>query len=447
MKGLAHGFWSDLLSDLQNPRLVWQLVAIAVCVAIGWGAGALMRRWRKEHDQATLAGRTMRPLSTVLAPLVAAALLALVKPVLAGWTSVSMLRMAIALLISFALIRGVFYVLRRAFASSGNVGTFLVMFEKLFALLVWLGVAAWITGIWPDVVDFLDHTVIPIGRNKVSMLTILQAGASVAVTLVLALWVGALIEERLMRVETVHSSLRSVMVRIVRAMLVLVAVLLSLSLVGIDLTVLSVFGGALGVGLGLGLQKIVGSYFSGFVILLERSMTLGDLVKVDQYQGQVTRINARYTVLRSGDGAETIVPNDMFVSQTVQNFSLTDRKSRLATQVTVGYETDLDALFPMLTEAVAGVPRVCATPAPQALLLRFGADGLELELGFWLEDPENGRGNLVSDVNLAIWQVINKQGVTVPYPQREIRFVAPEQPVASPTIVGKAPSFGDIAEK
>ncbi len=447
MKLFANGIWTELLTDLQDPRVVWQLVAIAICVGVAWITTWLARRSLKEHDQTTLVGVGIRPLSTVFALLLAAGLLLLVKPVLANWYNVSLLRLAIALLASSALIRAVFYVLRRIFARSGNVGSFLRLFEKFFALLVWVAVTAWITGLWPQLLGFFDGTLIPIGRHKVSLLIILQGAASVAATLLIALWVGALLEERLMRVETMHSSLRAVMARAVRAGLILVAILLSLSLVGIDLTVLSVFGGALGVGLGLGLQKIAGSYFSGFVILLERSLALGDMVKVDQYQGQVTRISSRYTVLRGPDGAETVVPNDMLVSQVVQNYSLTDRKVRVASNVTVGYDTDLAGLFPLLTAAVAKVERVCPVPAPLVLFTRFGPDGFDLEIGYWLEDPENGRGNLSSDVNMAIWQVLKDNKVTIPYPQRDIRIISDGQsaPVTIQNGLGKAASLDDLA--
>ena len=264
---------------------------------------------------------------------------------------------------------------------------------------------------------------IPIGRYKTSLLTILQAAASVGVTLILALWAGAMLEERLMRLDTMHSSLRAVMARMGRAGLILIAVLVSLSLVGIDLTVLSVFGGALGVGLGLGLQKIVSSYVSGFVILLERSLAIGDMVTVDKYYGKVTKINARYTILRSLDGVEAVIPNEMLVASPVQNYSLTDRLLRLSTHITVGYESDLDSVLHILEKAIASIGRIAKEPAPQALLLKFGSDGLELEIGFWIADPENGRLNLLSEVNRTIWRVLQTHQITVPYPQRELRLI------------------------
>lgn len=327
----------------------------------------------------------------------------IIKPLLAVSTGTALVTLAAVLLASFALVRLVFYLLRRVFARNGEAGNVLTAFEKSFATLVWLGVVIWVAGLWPYLHDFLAGTVIPIGRNKVSLLIMLQAGVSVAVTLMVALWIGALLEERLMGIETMHSSLRTVMAKAVRAILILIALLVSLSLVGMDLTVLSVFGGALGVGLGLGLQKIASSYVSGFVILLERTLALGDIVKVGDFQGRVSRINSRFTVLRSGDGVEIVVPNDMLVSQVVQNFSLSDPKVRLTSTLTVGYDTDLQQLLPRLVETVSKIPRVIADPAPQVLLLKFGASGFELEISFWIADPQNGRAGVMSAVNQAVW--------------------------------------------
>jgi small-conductance mechanosensitive channel len=269
----------------------------------------------------------------------------------------------------------------------------------------------------------MEETVLPLGSNKVSILAIAQAVIFVAITVLLALWASAALEERLMRVDTMHLSLRAVLARMGKAILILVAVLLSLSAVGIDLTVLSVFGGALGVGIGLGLQKIVSNYVSGFVILIERSLSIGDMVAVDKYAGRVTQINTRYTVLRSADGSEAVIPNEMLLSNAVQNLSLTDKSLRLATRVTVGYESDVDLTLMLLIEAASGVARVSKAQPPHAFLLNFGADGLEMELGFWIDDPENGRSNVLSEVNREVWRAFQRHAINIPYPQREIRLI------------------------
>ncbi|MBI3229205.1 MAG: mechanosensitive ion channel, partial [Burkholderiales bacterium] len=202
-----------------------------------------------------------------------------------------------------------------------------------------------------------------------------------------------------------------------------VAVLISLAMVGIDLTVLSVFGGALGVGIGLGLQKIASNYVSGFVILLDRSLKIGDMISVDKYYGRVTQINTRYTVLQGLDGIESVIPNEMLVSGVVQNFSLSDNNLRLGVNLTVGYRTDIEQLLPEIEAVVRSIERVVPSPEPQAIVVRFGDNGIDLEVGFWISDPENGRGGVKSKVNLAIWRLLQERGVELPFPQREIRIV------------------------
>jgi len=194
-------------------------------------------------------------------------------------------------------------------------------------------------------------------------------------------------------------------------------------MVGIDLTVLSVFGGALGVGLGFGLQKIASNYVSGFIILLDRSVTINDLITVDKYYGRVTQISTRYTVLRGLDGIDSIIPNEVLVSSPVQNHSLSMRAVRLTTDVTVGYQTDIEFLLPILEQTTASVPRVSKVDLPKAYLMKFGADGLELRVGFWLLDPENGSSDVLSDINRAIWKALQEHHVEVPPPQRVIRMI------------------------
>lgn len=434
-QNLLSGLLSDLSDDLGDPNALWQIGALLASIALGWTIARVLRgRLRAQDVQLRAMRLGMESFVRVLSPLLALGLIALSKAVLQQWMHVNLLRVAIPLVGSFALIRLAFYVLQRIFARGGKAGGFLLIFEKGFAALVWIGVALYITGLWPELVLYLEHTLIPVGRNKTSLLVILQAAASVIVTLMIALWASAALEERLMRMDNMHSSLRVVMARMGRAVFILLAVLISLSLVGIDLTVLSVFGGALGVGLGLGLQKIVSSYVSGFVILFERSLAIGDMVTVDKFSGQVTQINTRYTVVRGLDGIETVIPNEMLVSAPVQNYSLSDRTLRLGTRITVAYQTDIDMVLRLLEQAASGTARVSQEPAPQAFLMRFDADGFELEVGFWIADPENGRSNVLSEVNKAIWKTLQEHQIEVPYPQREVRVIGLPGSLQSPIL-------------
>lgn len=415
---------SDFWSDLSDPGVVWQIATLVVCVVLGWVlAKGLKTSLGPASSQARVVRLGVESFSRVLSPLIALGLIAIVKPILARYHHINLLRVAIPLVASFALIRLVFYIMRRIFARGRQAGSMLLLVEKILAVTIWIGVAFYVTGLWPDLIEMLEETVVPIGRYKTSLLAIAQAVTSVVVTLVLALWAAALLEDRLMHVTTMHSSLRTVFARLGRALFILVAILVSLSLVGIDLTVLSVFGGALGVGIGLGLQKIVGSYISGFVILLERSLAIGDMVTVDKYYGRVTRINTRYTVIRSLDGIETVVPNDLLISGPVQNYSLSDRVLRIATSVVVSYDADIEATLVLLEEGISSIDRISTDLPPSAVLLRLGNDGFEVEVGFWIADPENGRNNVLSEVNRVIWRLLKSNNIQIPYPQRELRIV------------------------
>lgn len=415
---------ADLLGDIQRPAILWQALAIVLCVALGWGLARLLHRsWLENHRQTGLIGLGMGSFGSVLGPLLILGLLALVRFGMRGQYSVHLLDVAVPLAASLVVIRSFFYLLRRVFARHGPLGDTLKTFEKIFALLVWIGVALHITGVLPEVIGVVDRTSLPIGKNHISLADLVEGVVSIVILMMLALWAGAALEERLMKVEHMHSSSKVVLARMSRAVLILVAVLFSLSLAGLDLTVLSVFGGALGVGLGLGMQRIASNYVSGFIILLERSLTIGDPITLDKYAGRVARINTRYTVLRGSDGTQTLLPNEMLITGVVLNQSSTNRNVRATTKLTVSYDSDLSTLMPLLEALPLGVPRVLEDPAPNVLLNAFTHDGYELELGFWLGDPENGQGGPVSDVNKKIYALVQAGEIKLGRPSMDMRLL------------------------
>lgn len=413
----------ELTQDWGSIGFYWQLLALSVCLLLALSLSRYIQRFFSKVDHGSEVFKLgVESFSPVLWPALALALLFLAKLLLGKFFHTSLLKLFFPILVSFALIRFSFYVFRRAFVRGGTIGNALILFEKVFATLVWLALVLHFTGTWDEIFSVLEDTTFLLGKNKVSILAILQALASVALTVVVALWLSAMLEARLMLLSSMHSSLQVALSRLGRAIFILLAILISLSLVGIDLTVLSVFGGALGVGLGLGLQRITSSYFAGFIILLDRSISIGDMIHVDKYNGKVTQINTRYTVLKGLDGVESIIPNEMLVSNPVQNLSLTDRTVVITTEFTVSFETDLDALLPKLVAAVEQISRVSKSIEPSAYLLRFAADGFELRVAFWIDDPENGKTNITSEVNRAIWSVLKENHVNLPYPQREVRI-------------------------
>ena len=417
---------ADLLGDINKPAILWQALAIVLCMAVGWGLARLMHQsWLASHqDQHTgLFGLGVGSFSRVLSPLLILGLLAASRALMARHQSVHLLDIAVPLASSFAVIRTVFYLLRRVFARRGPLGEALQTFEKIFALVVWLGVAMHITGVLPDVIKYFEKTELPIGSHRIVLADLVEGAVSIVVLMMLALWAGAALEERLMHVERMHSSIKVVLARMSRAVLILVAVLFSLSLAGLDLTVLSVFGGALGVGLGLGMQRIASNYVSGFIILLERSLSIGDPITLDKYSGKVARINTRYTVLRGADGTQTLLPNEMLITGVVLNQSSTNRNVRAITKLTVSYDTDLSVVMPLLESLPRGVARVLEEPAPNVLLNAFAADGYELELGFWLGDPENGQGGPISDVNKKIYGLVQSGEIKLGHPSIDTRLL------------------------
>ncbi len=405
----------DLFDDLRDPNFVWQVVALAACVGAAW---LFARWWIGRHHQEG-AGRLKDAGARLAFPLTAVALVGIAKLVLQKFIHVNLLRLALPLLGSMALVRAVVFVLRQAFPKA----TWLTTWERIIATFIWSWLALYITDLAPHVIDALEGVVFPLGAQRLNLWMILQGIVTVFLTVVVALWVAGLIEARLMRMQDVDSSLRIVGVRVAKALLTVAALVTGLSMAGIDMTAFSVFTGALGVGLGLGMQRIASNYVSGFIILLDRSIHLGDIVQVGTDGGQVSKITTRYTVLKNPGGVEFIVPNEMLISNVVQNQSYTDTRVRLATTVGVAYGTDLDLAMRLMAEAASGQPRVLADPAPKVLLTLFGDSSIQLELGFWIADPEEGKGGVTSDVNRAVWRAFRDNGIEIPFPQRELRML------------------------
>ena len=418
---LLESLLANLIDDSRDVSILWQIGTVLVCYTLAWLLSRLLRKIFSKLDATSASIKLgVQSFSRVILPTLFLLFLFVAKAILGKWQHTNLLHLLLPIVASFALIRLVFYVVRQTFAREGSIGHFLAFFEKLFAGLVMLGVVLYFSGLWQELYLSLDETIISFGRNKISILDILQTVASVTITVIVAMWASAALEARLMLLPQLNSSLKVVFSRLGRAILILLAILLSLGMVGIDLTVLSVFGGALGVGLGLGLQKITSSYISGFIILLDGSISIGDMISVDKFNGSVTDIKTRYTVLKGLDGGESIIPNEMLVSNPVQNYSFTDRSVVITTDLTVAYKTDLEALLPLLVQATASVERVSKENEPSAYLIKFGADGLDLRVGFWIADPENGRTNILSEVNRAIWRTLQSHEIELPYPQRVI---------------------------
>jgi small-conductance mechanosensitive channel len=433
---------------LARPQSLWQLAVIVIGLV---GGGLLSRRVRRRVEARVAAeshGSKLRadvlrfsidgirrlafPVGA-LAVMAGGGLLLRAGGLVPRVADLQLLRLALTLLAAMAAVRLVVYVLRRSLPRS----TWLAPFERWIALLIWLAVAMHLTGVLGDVIAALESVRLPVGRSQISLWDLLLGAVSVVATALVALWIGSTIESRVMRAEALTANSRVVLARALKAVLLLVAVLVALSLVGIDLTVLSVFGGALGVGLGLGLQRIASNYVSGFIILLDRSLSIGDMITVDKYYGRVAQINTRYTVIKAMDGTETILPNEMLVATPVVNHSLSSREVRVTVKVAVAYAADLDRAVEILRECALAQPRVLKSPEPGAHVTALGADGVELELGFWIGDPEEGTLAVRSGIARDVLRRFAQAGIAIPFPQRDVRIVSTDAARPAGPAVGK----------
>jgi small-conductance mechanosensitive channel len=333
-----------------------------------------------------------------------------------------LLDVALPLMAALAIIRALIFGLRRLFAKE----EWLVPWERAIGGAVWVLLLLYYFGVLPDIIDALDDIEIPIGKSRVTLLSVATAIAVVLGSLIVTLWVSGFIERRLDRATRLDQNLRAALSRFIRAALLAIGGLIALEAIGFDLTVLTVFSGAVGVGIGLGLQKLASNYIAGFTILLDRSIRLGDTITVEgRWVGVVTSVTARYVLVRRLDGVEVIVPNETLVTTTVLNHSHAAPQIRVAMQIPIALDADIEQVLPLLAQAALADPRVLrdAPFAPAAFIAGFGDTGAMLELGVFVNDPLVDQLNLRSVIHRAILRMLADHGIRLAYPHREVSIV------------------------
>ena len=430
------------LVALTQPTVLIELAAALAALVLAWVFVAALRRLSGQRNpDSILFGRHL--FDGALFPLVLLVFGYVARNFVDDHIPLAAFRLVIPALMSLAVIRTGAKVLQAAFPQAQWLGDI----ERTISWLVWGAMVLWVTGVLPRVLVALGQVRWKMGSSEMSVRTVLEGAITAGIVLLAALWISSVLEARLLRSATGSGlSVRKALSNAIRALLLFVGLMFALSAAGIDLTALSVLGGAVGVGIGLGLQKLAANYVSGFVILAERSVRIGDNVRVDGFEGRITDITGRYTVIRSPGGRESIVPNEMLISQRVENLSLADPRVWQSTVVSVGYDSDVDLVMRLLCEAAFASPRVLKDPGPSAALSAFGADGLEFTLGFWIVDPENGTLSLRSDINLAILRALRAHGIDIPFPQRvvQIQGFGPAAQAAGGAMVPNVPA--DLAQ-
>ena len=421
--------WQEVMQDLATPAALWQVVIIVSACVVAWVINGALRAYVMRHApenwKLAIGGinRVLFPLSTLVIVLIG-------KLILANWQHISLLHLASTLLFAMAIIRLIVYSIRYIIAPGGWLKTL----EHSIASVIWLILAMYLSGVLPQLLQLLEDIKFNIGKNSLNLLQIFQALLTIVITIFIALWISRMLENRLMRADHVNVNLRVVLTKILRIFLLFIAILIALSTVGLDITLLSVFGGALGVGLGFGLQRIASNYVSGFIILLDKSMQIGDVITVETHYGVVSDLRTRYLVLRKLDGTEVIIPNEMLIINPVINHSFTDHKARVQMPIQISYDSPLEPAMALILATAEQHPRILQTPSPVVLIKGFGESGIDLMLSLWIPDPEEGSAVLQSEIYLEIWRSFQANDIKIPYPQREVRIIeSANQAVVEPT--------------
>jgi small-conductance mechanosensitive channel len=418
--------WQDILDQgiawLRGYVLVPAFLAQVVCMA---GLLVLVRLAAPQLQRillqgtSKLAGGPLHTISIALAHVARWVLLLLL--LWFAWVAFNatehradVLRLAESLVLAWVLIR---------------LSSMLVRDERLahaVAILAWIIAALNIAGMINPVVQLLDTMAVPIGNFRLSVLLVLKGAITLAIFIWIANTLSRLAEQRLRVFTPLTPAVQVLASKLVRLTLLTLAVVLALGSIGIDLTAFAVFSGAIGVGVGFGLQRVVSNLVSGVILLLDRSIKPGDVIEIDNTYGSVIALNARYASVQTRDGKEYLIPNEDLITQRVTNWSFSDDLVRQHVKVGISYESDPHDAIRLALEAARDVPRVLNEPAPNCLLAEFGDSTINLDLRFWISDPANGTANVRSEVMLRMWNLFQQNSIEIPSPQRELTIRNPE---------------------
>lgn len=422
MPAQLQDFLQSWIAEANSENFWWQLL---ILVLAGAAASFLNGRLQQlleisaGQSSATLKHLAVRSLQRLLWP-VSALLIVLVGRAILGWYAapVALVDVVIPVLIALAAVRLSVYVLRKAFTVNPMVRSS----ESAIVFLVWVLVILHLAGWLPEILTVLDAVALELGTVRISILSALQLILMVGVAFTLAIWLSEAINRQLQHSIGLSPSMQVGISKFSRFLLITLAFLLALNAAGIDLSSLAIFGGALGVGLGFGLQRIASNFISGFILVFDRSIKPGDVITVGQNTGNVHELRARYVVVRSREGVDTLVPNENLITSEVVNWSYTDRNVRITVPVQCSYDDDPEAAMALMLSCANASPRVLPDPAPVVRLMAFGESGIDLQLQVWVNDPENGFAIVKSDINLAIWKAFKAAGIRIPYPQRDLHI-------------------------
>ena len=421
---------SRVIDALQEtPPQAWLLdLGVALGgIFVGWLVARLICRNVKPSRRWTFGKGNFE---SVAIPLVAFLFVWAGKHVLGNFQDVDVLEILDSVLLAYAAIRGAIYILGHVIHEGG--------FQRLVIRIVWIlalvTVVLYITGLLPDVLAFLDSHGFTYGKDKheITLLLILKGLIAIFAAVVLALWLSRVTESRVMAADSMEETTKLVITKVVRIVAVMLAFFIVLPMAGIDITTISVFSGAVGVGLGFGMQKIASNYVAGFIVLLERSLRIGDVVTVDGRKGEVREIATRYTVIKGGDGVESMIPNEKLIGETVQHHTYSDPKVSVVIGVTVAYDSDIAKARSILLDVAKRHEKVITDPTSSARVKQLSDRGVDLDLTVWIEDPKLADSEIRSELLIEIIREFRAAKIEIPYPHREVRVLATPETQNSP---------------
>ena len=422
------GSIQSFLATATAGEVLLQLGVIAIIGVAAVGAAGIVRRWRARHLAVLgLRGARARLIEITLIEtpvMVALAAMLAARTVIAALGSpATLLDIAMQLATALILVRLSIYLLRLALGPR----SWLRAWETRLTLLVWLAISFQLVGSVDAIQNTLDAINLLPGNGRFTLWALLKGLVIITVFVIVTSVVARAAERRIMHVESIALSTRIGITKFIYFFLVGLGVLLGVNAAGVDLTTLTVLTGAVGLGLGFGLQSIASNFVSGFVLLVDKSIKPGDVISFTGMPGTSTEsfgwvqaLRGRYVVVRDRDGVETLVPNQQLINNPVINWSYSDRKVRLKLPVRVSYRDDPEQALAVLMHAAEANPRILRDPPPVSRLMQFSDHGMDLELRFWIADPEAGVNNVRSDVNRAIWRLFRDAGITIPVAQREV---------------------------
>jgi small-conductance mechanosensitive channel len=419
----------DAFVDGANMNEVFVQVAVAVAaialayvVAHAMCARITLKRWQFGKG-------SFEPVAT---PLLAIALVWIAKHLLARFqdNDGGPMELILSLLVTWAFIRASVYVLGHVIPDGGLQRALI----RLVTWGAWIVVVLHLTGVLPDFLAALDSHGITLGKNEreITLLNVAKAVVTLFFAVIFALWISRVTEGRVMGVESMDFTTRVVITKIAKVTIIVVAIFVALPFAGIDVTTLSIFSGAVGVGLGFGLQKIASNYVSGFIVLLDRSLRIGDVVTVDGRRGEVKAIRSRFTVIKGSDGVESIIPNEKLITDSVNHHTYSDPKVSMVINAAISYGSDADRACELMVAAAKKQRRVVADPPIAARVKSLGADGVELELTVWIQDPAMGDGDVRSEVLKELLKSFKAGNIELARARREVHLIATGETQNSP---------------